>query len=69
MGRTDEDQLGATYDELEWAMNYLEVIENGLKLSERELEVLNIYRTLNNNNKHKMDPIPVFINSKLKLKK
>ena len=20
--RTDEDQLGATYDELEWAMNY-----------------------------------------------
>ena len=67
--RTDEDQLGATYDELEWAMNYLEVIENGLKLSERELEVLNIYRTLNNNNKHKMDPIPVFINSKLKLKK
>jgi NAD+ synthase len=25
-GRTDEDQIGATYDELEWAMRYLSLI-------------------------------------------
>lgn len=58
--RTDEDQLGASYPELEWAMTYEGDTEN---LNKRELEVLNIYRTLNNNNKHKMDPIPVFINN------
>jgi len=53
--RSDEDQLGATYDELEWAMNY----EDSKKLSDRELEVLNIYRILNKKNKHKMEPIPI----------
>ncbi len=57
--RTDEDQLGANYDELEWAM--LEV-EKGSKLcnySEREEEVLKIYSKLNKANKHKMLPIPI----------
>ena len=57
--RTDEDQIGATYDELEWAM-----LDEGSEeeLTDKELEILNIYRTLNKNNKHKMEPIPVFIN-------
>ena len=32
------------------------------ELNKRELEVLDIFRTLNNNNRHKMDPIPIFIN-------
>ena len=57
--RTDEDQIGATYDELEWAMLYKGSEE---ELTDKELEILNIYRTLNKNNKHKMEPIPVFIN-------
>ena len=57
--RTDEDQIGATYDELEWAMLYEGSEE---ELTDKELEILNIYRTLNKNNKHKMEPIPVFIN-------
>ena len=57
--RTDEDQIGATYDELEWAMLY-EGPED--ELTDKELEILNIYRTLNKNNKHKKEPIPVFIN-------
>ncbi len=57
--RTDEDQIGATYDELEWAMLYEGPEE---ELTDKELEILNIYRTLNKNNKHKMEPIPVFIN-------
>ncbi|MBP6090131.1 MAG: NAD(+) synthase [Crocinitomicaceae bacterium] len=54
--RTDEDQLGATYPELEWAMEF-----NGdeSNLSTRQLEVLSIYRKLNRQNKHKMEPIPV----------
>ena len=57
--RTDEDQLGASYDELEWAMEWDGKIE---ELNKRELEVLDIFRTLNNNNRHKMEPIPIFIN-------
>jgi NAD+ synthase len=54
--RTDEDQLGASYPELEWAMDF-SGDEN--ELSEREKEVLKIYRRLNAINKHKMEPIPV----------
>jgi NAD+ synthase len=57
--RSDEDQLGATYDELEWAMclNDTEIAEN--KLDDRQREVLEIYKKLNQNNQHKMNPIPV----------
>ena len=58
--RTDEEQLKATYDELEWAMNYQE----NTNLSDRELEVLKIYRNLNKKNKHKMNPIPVYLKTK-----
>ena len=58
-GRTDEDQLGASYDELEWAM---EEAENptGRELSDREAEVLERYLELNSANSHKMNSIPVF---------
>ncbi len=55
--RTDEDQIGATYDELEWAMGY----EEGFTLTKRQQEVLDIYNKFNKQNKHKMRPIPVFI--------
>lgn len=57
--RTDEDQIGATYDELEWAMKML---ENGKTISDfngRKLEVFKIYTRLNTINQHKMIPIPV----------
>ena len=56
--RSDEDQIGATYPELEWAMTY-----NGKEsiLSQREIEILAIYRKLNKANQHKMNPIPVCI--------
>ncbi|MBM3448018.1 MAG: NAD(+) synthase [Bacteroidetes bacterium] len=54
--RSDEDQIGASYPELEWAMVFSGEETN---LSEREKVVLNIYRTLNNQNQHKMQPIPV----------
>jgi NAD+ synthase len=54
--RSDEDQLGASYPELEWAMNYNNSDE---KLSNRQREVLVIYQKLNRQNQHKMQPIPV----------
>lgn len=56
--RSDEDQLGASYPELEWAMLYL---EEGVQteLSERQKKVLEIYQQRHRANKHKMDPIPV----------
>jgi NAD+ synthase len=55
-GRTDEDQIGATYPELEWAMEFQ---GNESLLSTRQLEVLAIYRRLHALNQHKMQPIPV----------
>jgi len=55
--RTDEDQMGATYDELEWAMKN---VDGNLKdNSSRQNEVLAIYKKLNGQNLHKMEPIPV----------
>ncbi|RAR71465.1 NAD(+) synthase [Flavobacterium aciduliphilum] len=57
--RTDEDQLGASYDELEWAMLAAEQGHQIEQFSGREREVFEIYKRLNQNNKHKMEPIPV----------
>lgn len=57
-GRSDEDQLGATYPELEWAMSYSGDESN---LSDRQKEVRAIYKRLNTINKHKMEPIPVCV--------
>lgn len=57
--RTDEDQIGASYDELEWAMEYIEKEVAEVELSEREREVLSIYKKLHKANLHKMVEIPV----------
>ena len=54
--KTDEDQIGATYPELEWAMDYKGDINN---LNFREKEVLSIYKKLNSANQHKMHAIPI----------
>ena len=54
--RSDEEQIGASYPELEWAMTF-EGDEN--KLSNRQKEVLTIYRSFHQANQHKMIPIPV----------
>ena len=56
--RTDESQIGASYAELEWAM----AAATGQKtktLTERQKEVLAIFRRFHAQNRHKMDPIPV----------
>lgn len=55
-GRSDEDQIGATYPELEWAMEFKGDISS---VSEREEEVLRIYNAYHKANRHKMEPIPV----------
>ena len=66
--RTDEDQLGATYPELEWAMAWeaqhaamTEDVKQRLlyELPGRQQEVLSIYRRFHGANLHKMQPIPV----------
>ena len=57
--RTDEDQIGASYDELEWAM---QMKENGRKITDfngREAVVYAIFEARHNANKHKMVAIPV----------
>jgi NAD+ synthase len=56
--RTDEDQLGASYPELEWAMRYIENATDE-KLTERQVTVLSLYKKLHRANLHKMYPIPV----------
>ena len=57
--RTDEDQIGATYPELEWAMDHIAKAKTDEELTERQHEVLKIYRRFNTTNKHKMIPIPI----------
>jgi NAD+ synthase len=56
--RTDADQIGATYPELEWAMDF-KGSENALTV--RQQEILAIYRRRNLQNQHKMVPIPVCV--------
>ena len=54
--KTDEDQIGASYPELEWAMAYNNDTDS---LTERERKVLRIYKKLNLENQHKMNAIPI----------
>ena len=58
-GRSDEDQIGATYDELEWAMKEFEN-PSGSIFSARNHRVMGLYRGLHEANQHKMEAIPVF---------
>lgn len=60
--RTDEDQIGATYEELEWAMNAWEKEgENPERqnFTSRQKMVFDIFLKRHIANKHKMQPIPV----------
>ena len=61
--RTDEDQLGMTYPELEHAMaihNDDHCVYDPLALTKTEKAQLKKYRELRRRNLHKMEPIPVF---------
>lgn len=57
--RSDEDQIGANYDELEWAMQQMEKGKTEEDFLDREAQVFSIYKRLNSINQHKMNPIPI----------
>ena len=57
--RTDEDQLGVSYDQLEWAMNFK---GDQSSLTENQKNALLIYNKHRIKNLHKMKDIPVFEN-------
>ena len=57
--RSDEDQLGANYDELEWAMKMHDLAKKADDFTGREKEVFEIYSRLNRINQHKIQPIPI----------
>ena len=59
--RTDEDQLGASYDELEWAMKIEKMGKKVDDFTERQKEVYEIYLKFNSANQHKMNSIPVCV--------
>ena len=57
--RNDEDQLGATYEELEWAMNQHHKGKVAEDFVGKDLRVMSTFLIHHNTNKHKMNPIPV----------
>ena len=57
--RTDEEQIGASYDELEWVMLEAENNKTAENFTGREKEVFEIYKKMNSLNQHKMQLIPV----------
>lgn len=57
--RSDEDQIGASYPELEWAMRMKESGKSANDFEGREREVFGIFSRLNKINQHKMLPIPI----------
>jgi len=61
--RTDESAIGATYDELEWAMKTMEVGTceyEGPHFTDRQAEILTIYNKWHKAGAHKLAPIPTF---------
>ena len=57
--RSDEDQIGASYPELEWAMQMNDEGKNEEDFSGRQLEVFKIFKRYNTANAHKMISIPI----------
>ena len=56
--RNDEDQIGASYTEIEWAMNQ-NLNDLNSTFNNREKEVIDIFTNLKSKNKHKMISIPI----------
>jgi NAD+ synthase len=55
--RVDETQIGATYEELEWVMEFGTKKQN---FTEKEYNAIETYNKFHNKNKHKMVSIPIF---------
>jgi NAD+ synthase len=58
-GATDEDQIGATYDELEWAMIEYDHGRRPADFMGRAREVMEIYTYRHEMNLHKMQMPPI----------
>ncbi len=57
--RSDEDQIGASYDELEWAMTEFERGKTATDFTGRQKLVMEIFADRHEKNLHKMVPVPV----------
>lgn len=57
--RSDEDQIGASYPELEWAMQMKSEGKTIGNFEGRQRDVFQIFTRYNTSNRHKMIPIPV----------
>lgn len=57
---TDEDQIWATYDELEWAMEQYDLWKRSSEYKWRKKEVMSIYSNRHKKNDHKMSMPPVY---------
>jgi NAD+ synthase len=57
--RSDEDQIGASYPELEWAMKMDDEGKTASDFKGRQKKAFEIYKRFNTMNKHKMIPIPI----------
>lgn len=57
--RTDQDQLGLSYDQLEWAMETINRNDVKSENDSHRKHVIETYQRFNSTNKHKMVPIPV----------
>ena len=57
--RTDEEQIGASYEELEWAMDYVDNNRDH-EITPRQQEVIEVFLGYRRRNTHKMIPIPVY---------
>ena len=57
--RSDEDQIGASYPELEWAMKMKDEGKTENDFDGRQRQVFQIFMRYNRANTHKMIPIPI----------
>ena len=57
--RTDEDQMGANYHDLEEAMDLIERNISSNNLTQKQIKIRKLYQKLHYQNKHKILPIPV----------
>jgi NAD+ synthase len=59
--RDDEQQLGATYEQLEWAMEQRNLGKNQDDFTGENAQIMAIFLSHHKANKHKMNPIPVCV--------
>jgi NAD+ synthase len=57
--RNDEEQLGATYEQLEWAMKEQQNGKTPTDFVGENARVFKVFLSHHNANKHKMEPIPI----------